>query len=284
MRRWIVLACVLAGCSQAHGTLAVRLGGEAAAEHGWPLEIDGETIAFADEWSLEFDRVIVSVSAFSIAGGDGERVALEVDPVVADLHGGPIEAWRFEAIGARRWERLDWRIAPPTAGARTLGSVQSADVMRMIDSGWSMLLEGRATHPEHGTYELSLGLALDVDNVGCELEDGTLGIVVPEGGIADTELTFHLDHLFFDDLGAEPEMRFEAWAAAAGEDRVITLDDLASQSLADLRGIGGGPLGVTYDPGATPLASGDLRAFVIAVATSVGHLNGEGHCEYDVAR
>ncbi|AKF06559.1 hypothetical protein [Sandaracinus amylolyticus] len=284
MKRLAMMACLLAACGDARGTLAVRVGGEEAAERGWPLEIDGETIAFADGWSLEFDRVLASVVAFSIAGSDGERVALEVDPVVADLHGGQIEAWRFEALAARRWERLDWRIAPPTASARTIGGVQSEHVTRMSDAGWSMLLEGRATHPEHGAYELSLGLPLDVDNVRCELEDGTLGIVVPEGGVADTELTFHLDHVFFDDLGAEPEMRFEAWAAAAGEDRVITLDDLASQSLADLRGIDGEPLGVTYDPGATPLASGDLRAFVIAAATSVGHLNGEGHCEYDVAR
>ena len=104
---------------------------------------------------------------------------------------------------------------------------------------------------------------------------------MPASSVAETELTFHLDHVFFDSLGdREPVMRFDAWAAAAGDDARVTLEDLAAQPLADLRGVDGEPLGVAYDPGPTPLPSSDLRAFVIASITTVGHLDGEGHCAY----
>ena len=286
MQRGLVgLALVLAACGgDAAGVVEVSLGGEQAAEQGWPFEADGETIGFEDGWSMEVDRVVVSVTAFSLRGGDGEALELDVDPVVADLSGGPVQAWRFEGVPARRWEDVAWRIAPPTAAARVIGGARAEDVSRMVAEGLGMLFEGRATHPTHGTVEVSVGVPLAVDNQRCEQGDGTRGIVVPASGVAETELTFHLDHLFFDSLGErEAVMRFEAWAAAA-EDGRVTLDDLASQSLADLRRVGGEPLGVAYDPGPSALPSGDLRAFVVAATTTVGHLDGEGHCAYAPVR
>lgn len=288
MMRWsLALATtLLVACGgDATGTVAVTLGGEQAAEEGWPFTADGETIAFEDGWSMEIDRVVVSVASLTIRGGDGEALELDVDPVVAELSGGPVEAWRFEGVPARRWEELAWRIAPPTAASRALGGVRDADVSRMISEGLGILLEGRASHPIHGSVEVSVGAPLAVENERCEQADGTRGIVVPASGVADTELTFHLDHVFFDSLGArEPVMRFEAWAAAAGDDGRVTLDDLAGQALADLRGVDGEPLGVAYDPGPEPLPSSDLRAFVITSMTTVGHLDGEGHCAYASVR
>lgn len=292
MREWmgrgvVVLVAGLAGCSASNGSVAVSLGGEQAAEQGWPFEADGETFGFADGWSMQMDRVLVSVSSFALAGADGERVALDVDPVIADLSGGPVEAWRFDGIPAQRWDDVSWTIATPTTSSRRVGPVAEADVARMIANEWSFLLEGRLTHEAHGEFEVSVGLPLEIDNVDCEREDGTLGLVVPEGSVVQPELTFHLDHVFYDSLGArEPLLRFEAWAAAAGEDRVVTLDDLASQPLADLRGLDGMPLvdeegaPLTYDPGPTPLATPDLRAFAIEAITTVGHFEGEGHCAY----
>jgi hypothetical protein len=269
----------------ARGDLEVRLGGEQAAEVGWPFEADGEVVGFADGWSMAIDRVVVSVASFALRGGDGETASLAVDPVVADLGSGPVLAWRIEGVPARRWEDVSWVVAPPTASARRLGGAREEDVSRMIAEGWSILLEGRATHPSHGTFEVSVCMPLEVANERCEGADGTLGVVVPASGVARTELTFHLDHVFFDSLGDRaPEMRFQAWAAAAGEDRRVTLADLARQPLADLRDLDGSPLGVVYDPGPVPLSSSDLRAFVAASTATVGHLDGEGHCDYAPAR
>lgn len=272
-----------AGCSASTGTVAIELGGEQAAEVGWPFEVDGETIGFSDGWSMSFDRVLVSVDGFALAGGDGERVALEVDPVIADLHGGPVQVYRFEGVPARRWDDVSWSIVPATSGARLAGGARSEDAQRMIDGGLAILIEGTATHPVHGDVGVSIGVPGTLHNQRCEQADGTLGVVVPASGVARAQLTFHLDHVFFDSLGErEPALRFEAWAAAAGDDDVVTLDDLASQPLADLRGIDGMPLqGAPYDPGSVPLPSPDLGAFVREAITTIGHLDGEGHCHYE---
>lgn len=290
-RTIVVLLTAAAGaaCGTPSGSVVVTLGGEQAAEQGWPFEADGETFGFEDGWAMQMDRVIVSVTQLSLAGADGEVAAIDSDPVIADLSGGPVEAWRFDGVPARRWDDVSWRIGAPTATSRRVGAIDEAAVARMIDAGWSLLLEARVTHATHGAFEVSVGLPIEIDNVQCEEEDGTLGLVVPAGSVASPELTFHLDHVFYDSLGErEPLLRFEAWAAAAGDDRVVTLDDLASQPLADLRGLDGMPLvdqagaSLAYDPGPTPLASPDLRAFAIAAITTVGHFQGEGHCAYRV--
>jgi len=286
----LAVALVLApGCSGSSGSVAVSLGGEQAAEVGWPFETDGQTFGFADGWSMQMDRVIVSVSAIELSSADGDEAALGADAVIADLSGGPVEAWRFDGVQARRWDDVSWRIVVPTAETRRVGPVDEAAVSRMIASGWSFFLEAHVAHETHGEYEVSVGLPVEIDNLDCEHDDGTLGVVVPAGGVASPELTFHLDHVFYDSLGdREPLLRFEAWAAAAGDDRVVTLDDLASQPLADLRGLDGMPLAdqagapLAYDPGPTPLATPDLRAFAIAAITTVGHFEGEGHCAYRV--
>lgn len=117
--------------------------------------------------------------------------------------------------------------------------------------------------------------------------DMTTGLVITPNGMNDLQLTFHLDHVFFDSIvNPEPDIRFEAYAGAAGSDFIVTFDELASQSLADLHDIDGTPLmnehgaQIVYDPGSTPLASQDLRSFVYHQATTVGHFNGEGHCTY----
>ncbi|MEM9731402.1 MAG: hypothetical protein AAF997_22705, partial [Myxococcota bacterium] len=106
-------------------------------------------------------------------------------------------------------------------------------------------------------------------------------------GVVNAEVTVHLDHFFFDTYASDDaRLRFEAWAAVAGEDGVITLDDLASQSLSDLRDRNGDPivdgegLPVVYDPGPLEIAGSNLRDYTVAAATTTGHFNGEGHCDY----
>jgi hypothetical protein len=37
---------------------------------------------------------------------------------------------------------------------------------------------------------------------------------------------------------------------------------------------------VVYDPGPLVLSERNLRGYVKAAATTVGHFNGEGHCDY----
>lgn len=70
--------------------------------------------------------------------------------------------------------------------------------------------------------------------------------------------------------------------AAVAMDGNVTLDDLAAQdNLSDLVDAEGEPLDIAYDPGSAfdPIPA-DLREYVKAAATTTGHFNGEGHCDY----
>jgi hypothetical protein len=210
-----------------------------------------------------------------------------MEPAIVGLHGGTIEVDRFAAIPSRRWDRVGYRLAPATAGARRIGAVSEADAASMIAERASLVLDGTASHPRHGDYELHVAIPFAIAQSRCVAGDGTDGIVVTNGGVATGQMTFHLDHLFFDSYGsAAPSMRFEAWAATADASRRITIDGLAAQSLADMRGIDDMPLRdeggalLAYDPGALRLPSLDLREYVLAAATTIGHWQGEGHCDY----
>lgn len=82
------------------------------------------------------------------------------------------------------------------------------------------------------------------------------------------QITIHADHLFYDSLvAAEPELRFQALADAdADADGEITRGELEATD------IGG------YDPGSED-GLDDLWSWLEAQARSLGHVDGEGHCE-----
>lgn len=279
-----VLGALTACSAEGTGSVRVSLSGEEAAVEGFPVD----DIAFADGWSVAFEKVLVSVVEVRLETRDGESAGLEVDPVVADLHLGNVVAWTFEEVPARRWDRVAYRYAPPTMDARRVNAVTDPDLAAMVAGGHSMWVEGVATR-DAARVSFAFGFDLDVDNVRCESGfDTTEGLIVREGALEEAELTFHLDHLFFDSYATdEPALRFDAMAAMA-TDGAVTLADLQGQSTSDVRDADGDPLTtdegapVIYDPGDLVLDAPTLRAFVRAAATTVGHFQGEGHCEYVV--
>jgi hypothetical protein len=93
---------------------------------------------------------------------------------------------------------------------------------------------------------------------------------VSGGAEARVELTIHGDHLFYDDLfSSEPSVRFDLIADA---DRNGDWDISQEELLAvDLR-----PL-PNYQVGSTDIV--DLWRFIEQQTTTLGHIDGEGHCE-----
>ena len=81
------------------------------------------------------------------------------------------------------------------------------------------------------------------------------------------QITVHADHLFYDSLvSEEPELLFDAIAAAdADGDGDVTQAELA------VRDIG------SYDPGNDHID--DLWSWLIAQHRTLGHVDGEGHCD-----
>jgi hypothetical protein len=281
-------AAGMVGCgSGGTGTLVVHASGEEAAEEGFPVDVGSEVLQFVDGWSLQFDAILLSVTDFELRDDHGDSAGLDVDPVVVDLRQGEPALWRFEGVPSGRWSDVRFRFGPTSDASRPVGPVDAALLSQMRDGGRAMWIEATATHGSD-TVELVLGLPLSVLHARCENGvDGTDGVVVRSGGITGAEVTVHLDHLFVDSLADDGAMRFEPFAAMADEDGQVTLDALAGQSLTDLRDRNGGPIEeggepIFYDPGSSNLAAPNLREFVLAAASSMGHWNGEGHCDYVV--
>ncbi len=286
------LSLGLAGCSDGgdetaagSGSLTLVATGEDGAKDGFPFEEDGEAIAFADDWTVSFSKVLVSVGNIRLEGDDG-KVALDSDEhYLVDLHAGDPELGTFDALGARRWERLSYEVLPAASGMTNLSGVASADVKAMVDGGYNYWLEGTAEKGD-ASFTFAWGLVNPTSNTNCTNgSDDTQGVIIRDNATTEAELTFHFDHLFWSTLGTEEaELRFEAIAAAGRDDGDISWEDLEAQQLASLVGLDGEPLvdeegePIVYNPGSVRLASQNLASFILASASSMGHLNGEGLC------
>lgn len=141
------------------GTVRIAISGEEASREGYPVGSGEDEIAFADGWTLEMRKVLVSFTDFELRSADGDDAAVAADAVVADLHLGEPELWTFEGVPARRWDRVGYRSAPPTEDARAANDVSDADLERMIDGGYSLLVEAVATK---GDREIAIEYGFDM--------------------------------------------------------------------------------------------------------------------------
>lgn len=90
---------------------------------------------------------------------------------------------------------------------------------------------------------------------------------VSAGGRGSFEITVHGDHFFFDSIVSEdPEVLFQSLADAdRNGNGVIARSELEAEGLG------------AYDPGSSGNID-NLWAFLVAQASNLGHVNGEGHC------
>lgn len=267
------------------GSLAIRVTGEDAAKTGFPVEEDGESIAFVDGWSVQFKKFLMSFGAIDLKGADGAVAISSSDKYVVDLHAGDGSLPELGALTARRWESFSFQITPPDATTKELGTIDDADVQAMVTGKYNYWIEGTATKGAD-SIEFAWGLANPTKNANCTNGlDDTDGVVIRSNATTEAEITIHVEHLFWDTLGSEgASLRFDAMAAVAGADKKVTTDELATQGLADLKDSNGMPLkdgagmAIVYNPGSVPLKSQDLLAFIHASSASMAHFNGEGLC------
>ncbi len=269
------------------GTLRITLNGEEGAREGFPFTVDGQTVAFADGWSLRFDRYIVAVGDVSLRGADGATALEDGRVFIADLTRGAPTLLERQGLAARRWERIAYAIrAPgPQDEVVNVNEVAQADIARMRDGQLSYLIEGEATKGAQ-TVRLSWEVAAPVRLEDCTNGvDDTQGVVVRANTVTEAELTIHVEHAFFSSLGSEiAKLRFEAIAAASQDGQVVTWADLTTQDLFNLRGLDDAPLRdeagarLSYDGGSAQLEATHLQAFVRFSMASQAHLNGLGLC------
>lgn len=254
----LAIGLLLPGCDAAdegEATLRFTAWGEDFIEQGIPAE------EFVDGWSVEFDSFFVSLDAID---ADGE--SLEGRHVV-DLSissGGAGHELGTLLVPASGRPAVSYALAPATADSVT--DADDAGLDAMVAAGASIWVRGTATNGAMvKTFDWSFGVSPRYTH--CET-----GTPLTDGGTTDVVLTLHADHLFYDDLDSEePNVAFDLIAQAdMDRDGVVTMDELRAQSLSSQ---------TRYQVGGRDID--DLYGFIEAQARTLGHINGEGHCEID---
>ena len=245
------------GDAAAPGMLDVAVYGESFIEEGIPADV------FADDWSVQFDSFLISVGGIQAASGG--MLVLE-DPAyrIFDLSqgsGGSGFLALSEMVPGGAYDDVAYRIAPSDSAAA--GNAAANDVLFMREQGYAIYVEGRATRGDQ-TRTFAWGLTTATTYERCR------SVATVDGGRVASVLTIHADHLFYDDLiSDEPDVRFDAIAGAdADGDGDITAAELAAVDITGFE---------RYQVGSFDVR--DLWSFLDHQASTVGHIDGEGHCE-----
>lgn len=269
-RRWYprlmfsLSALAAAACAPPLGSLVVQVSGEEAAEEGF------RAADLADGWDITFTKLLVSVGHARLSReDDAADDAYELEGLrVIDLHRGAQVLGTLEAVPAGRWD-FGFEVAPPPHEPDIAEGVDAADAEAMHEAGFAYWIEGEAAREER-RVRFTLGFPAASRMTECTNGiDDTDGVVVQEGAEVAAEITIHTDHFFYDKLGthAGVSLRFEALAEAAGEDALLTNEELDAVLLSGLS---------AYEPGSADVTH--LSDFITQAAAEMAHLNGEGVC------
>lgn len=247
------LSLTLAACSEEdNGTLDVRIYGEEFIEEGIPADV------FIDGWAVDFSKFVIVVDE---VGADGvEDPARRAFDLSAASGGEGHELGSLEvAEGAHH---LAYRVGP--GAAATGGNAATADAAALGAMNGSVWVEGTATKD---TQTISFGWTFDTETTYSECE---VVANVPADGNATTTITIHADHLFYDDLESpEPNVAFDLVAASdADGDGIVTTAELQARDITTE---------ARYQVGSRDVTN--LWDFISAQTATLGHIDGEGHCE-----
>jgi hypothetical protein len=263
----LVLVSALAACgdnTELSGSITATAYGEEFIEEGIPAD------AFSDGWAVQFDKFLISIGDPKAKAGEGGLEVGDDNMYVVDLAqasgGAGYELATFEAP-AGDYDHYGYRIAP-SADAIAINAAP-ADVAAMAAAGYSIWLQGQATQGAV-TKTLDWGFALKLGHSHCDADAR-----IREEAVT-MQATIHADHFFYDDaVSPEPELAFQLIADSdANGDGAVTLAELAST---DIRGETRYQVGSKRDSKGDPIIN--LAQYLELQATTLGHINGEGHCE-----
>lgn len=244
-----------AASEAAEGVLEIRANGEDFVRQGF-ISKDG--------WEISFDHVYVTladVKAYqsdppfdAAAGGQPQATTTvmlaerkTVDLAAGDENAEPIKLGDINAP-AGHFNALSWRMVAAETGPA---------------AGYPLVLQGTATkdgQTVNFTLQIDQELAFTCgDFVGDERKG-----IVPAGGMADLEATFHFDHLF-GDAGAPADDELNMGALGFDPLAAIAQNGEMTANLATLQ---------------SQLSEADF-AKLLSILPSLGHV-GEGHCEEEV--
>jgi len=281
------------------GSLEVTVTGGIVMDEGYPYEEPGlDPLVFTEGWSLRFDKYVLVIDRVRLREqlpdsqqADGPVVAEWDGPAVVDLMRPPsgTELLLLEDVPATRLD-FGFDVVDATAAAENVSASQE-DFQTMVDNGWTVWFAGVARMPDGPEVPFSVGFSAPTRFRRCVSgRDGTRGVSIPTQSTAASDIYPHSTHLWWDVLvgAGDGQLRFDPWAAAAGEDGVVTAEDLAGQDLLDLRNAEGGPLldpntgeRVTYDDGGLlPDDELHLLGYTVYGFRQSLHFNGLGFCPW----
>lgn len=246
----------LGGCTGT-GTWMVETWGEEYIEEGIPAA------EFADGGSVMYTEFLVVISGVALVDGDGEVVAEGGDPAVFDVTAAGPHPVTEADVPATHYDRVDFTVAP--ASGAVAGNASDDQVAAMNDGGWSVSATGTAAI---GGDIYAFEWDFDSDTTyACEPD-----LTLPADGEGSTQLTIHGDHLFYDDLeDPDAEVRLQTLVDAdADADGVLTRAELEAVDIAS----------TGYGVGQQSQVT-DLWGYVEHLTRTLGHIDGEGHCQVD---
>lgn len=253
----------LAACEAGAGSeLAVRVYGEEFIESGIPAS------QFDDGWAVTFDRFLINLGAIEVSEDGASPALAEPAFQVFDLaapSAGEGQAVFASEVPAGAYSATRYKILP-AGGDSLAGNAAAGDVAMMKSGGFSVFVSGKAM--KGGVIKtFAWGWQTATSYEHCESQ-----AVIGAGKPGVVQVTIHGDHLFLDDLFSETPMVLFGLAAQADDDG----DGDGEITQAELQAVDLRPL-ANYQVGSTGIT--DLWRFLEHLTTSLGHIDGERHCE-----
>lgn len=273
----LIVACSSDPTAAGSGNEKISTWGEEYIEQGIPAAPGpDDDSGFTDGWSVKYTKFLVSFHDVTVADAAGKVVAkMEKGRLVDNVRPGVKDLISFPSLEAKAYSKFSYAIRPPTSETEIVGGADAADLAMMVQSGYSLYVEGTATKAAV-TKSFKWGFKTQTAYTDCHSaeENGisTVGVVITNNQTDETQLTTHGDHLFYDRLQSGDDakktlLRFEEKAASDSDnDGVVTLPELCAKNIDP----------AVYNPSGLPGAT--IGDFVISLARTVGHFRGEGEC------
>ena len=268
------------------GTVSITVAGGEAVREGFPHTEGTRLYEFADGWQISFDRFIVSVGGVTFSEADGPTVAETPDAVLVDLVADPdavVDAWVVEGVPALRHD-VQIELITANSTSRSI-NLSPEDTAQAIASGATIWISGTAIRGDEVVpFDLTFDRPVRYSRCSNGV-DGTRGLAVPRNGEAQVSVSLHVIHLFETALVVQDsDLRFDAMAAMMGDDGLLTLGDLTTQSIQTPLGADGQPLTDNGDPivyndaGLLRPQDYNLAEYLDYAARNMVHFNGLGLC------
>lgn len=256
-------ALLLAGCEDDESpnndpnALELRIWGEPFVDDGIPAE------DFVDGWAIDFNELVISVTSAEVGAQSVLTQPIAIDLASAESAGGV--ALPAAALGNGTYTEASYRIAPIAEDATVINaSAETINAMR--ERGASVYIDATATRDDV-TKEMRLFFDTDTLYSPCEIDLSFDG-----GDEGTTEMTIHADHFFYDSLvSEEPGLAFDVIADADEQgdaDDVVTEEELSAYDITALEDYQVGNLNIE-----------NLYDYLAAQTATLGHIDGEGHCD-----